>query len=194
MPSERDSGWKKATPAAAELGISLSALENARKTGKLTEVSLQNDGNSFLYHVENCRTEMAANSDPRYAANGRTRKNKQAEGDPEQASQTDPGKILAEATRQKQWIEVYSKRLEYRRKKGLLINRQDCAAAWAEFMADAKSKLLSLGDSTCAQHANSSDPIECKEITDARVHIVLKALAAGGEFKWIPSIDDEPEE
>jgi hypothetical protein len=168
---------------AAALGISHVALLNAVRDGRVTEASyIVDEKNHRKFDVESARQELAANSNPSASARGRMNPGPgKGKGDKEPSARSDAAKLSVLKLRE----EVISKRLENKRKKGSLIDKQSCAVAWSGFMSDAKSKLLAMGDTLCASIANCSDPIECKEMIDAKVREALASLAGGDKFGWI---------
>ena len=185
------------------LGISRAALMKAVKDGRVKSFAKNEDGTKD-FDVEECRRELAANSDPIKSASARMRGKPPeerhavfAKPTPTVASeevaepdgQLAPGEIsehadLSELTRQKMLVDVRTKRQEYERRKGSLIEKDACIVAWSQFLTEAKSRLLAIGDSICARVASTTDAIACKEIIDERVYGALKALSEGDQFKW----------
>lgn len=98
---------------------------------------------------------------------------------PKSPDATDPYSILAKAKAKNESYKAELTLLEYRQRVGELIPKDEVAAAWAENVAIAKGRLLSLPSRVSGEVLRLKTQREVEELIKAAIVTILEELAGG---------------
>jgi len=98
---------------------------------------------------------------------------------PKSPDATDPYSILAKAKAKSESYKAELMQLEYRQRVGELIPKDEVAAAWAENVAIAKGRLLSLPSRVSGEVLRLKTQREVEELIKAAIVTILEELAGG---------------
>lgn len=148
-------------------GETHTAIQRATASGRIKQ---DKDG---LYDFSKCDAAWSANSRPRAGAKPRAPE-RQEKSDTKQ----EPNNFAIARGVKEGYLAGLAK-LEYEKRMGNLLPREDVRAAVERTLTQFKAKLLPIGDRLSSELAIESDPIRCREIVDAPIRDALSDLSKG---------------
>lgn len=98
---------------------------------------------------------------------------------PKSPDATDPYSILAKAKAKNETIKAELTLLEYKQRTGELIPKDEVAAAWADQIAIAKGRLLSLPSRVSGEVLRLKTQREIEEVIKGAIVVILEELSDG---------------
>lgn len=98
---------------------------------------------------------------------------------PKSPDATDPYSILAKAKAKNESYKAELTLLEYKQRTGELIPKDDVAAAWADQIAIAKGRLLSLPSRVSGEVLRLKTQREIEEVIKGAIVVILEELSDG---------------